>query len=370
MKKIWAYCVVAGVLSGCVDFHPAVDHHWLSNDDPRFEYYKNELDTYKSTHAVDLDNLKPRFHSFIEYYTFFHKHAENLLFYAKDLCQHTTYATGITFHPDNSRQVVHINPLFPVHRSSIRKGDWVLSSEWDLVSDSSLNTLTPPQAITYYSVLEDMEKTENITTLEVCDMHVQVEKQDMLNAMADGHTIYMYPKLHDFLQQDQYMIAVIAHELAHNILSHRHRAVETHTKTQLIVGGVMALAGLLMNDGKLDEDQQNMIKEYSNTAGNLAHLYYSPTLEAEADYVGVYLMARAGYDIENVQDTWKRMSLLGDTDKQFLSTHPSSPERFHALEQTILEIQEKLKTQHRTDLMPNFGNQSLEQIKSHQMAPE
>ena len=53
--------------------------------------------------------------------------------------------------------------------------------------------------------------------------------------------------------------------------------------------------------------------------------------EAEADYVGMYILANAGYEYANASDLWRRMSQK-DPDAIWLSTtHPSNPERYVAL---------------------------------------
>ncbi len=62
----------------------------------------------------------------------------------------------------------------------------------------------------------------------------------------------------------------------------------------------------------------------------------------EADYVGLYALALAGYDIERAPDFWRRMSTLDPDSIVFARSHPTTPERFLGLEQTAGEIQQKL----------------------------
>lgn len=68
-------------------------------------------------------------------------------------------------------------------------------------------------------------------------------------------------------------------------------------------------------------------------------------LEAQADHVGAYLMARAGYDLDAVRRVWERLRQLEraqSTSGHAISrTHPTTVERLAAFQQTFNEIQHK-----------------------------
>jgi predicted Zn-dependent protease len=70
---------------------------------------------------------------------------------------------------------------------------------------------------------------------------------------------------------------------------------------------------------------------------------YSKEFEAEADYVGLYLMARAGFAIEDTPNFWRRMAIAhpGSVKRGLAASHPPTPERFLALEKTVEEIDAK-----------------------------
>jgi hypothetical protein len=98
------------------------------------------------------------------------------------------------------------------------------------------------------------------------------------------------------------MLAVmLGHEFAHDVLHHRQR-----------------------------EDRQGLALHL------LKELDLSPAtyqIEQEADYVGLYLTARAGYDITNAADVWRRLpEVLGQV------SHPGHGEREASLEATRDEI--------------------------------
>jgi predicted Zn-dependent protease len=69
------------------------------------------------------------------------------------------------------------------------------------------------------------------------------------------------------------------------------------------------------------------------------------TLEREADYVGMYFAARAGYDTSNSLNFWRRFAAdyPGSTYTRF--SHPGSPERALNISATSEEIASKRASQ-------------------------
>lgn len=65
--------------------------------------------------------------------------------------------------------------------------------------------------------------------------------------------------------------------------------------------------------------------------------------EADADYLGAYLAARAGYDISNAVGMWRRVGceILVVLPMISLSSHPMPTQRFVALQETVREIEAK-----------------------------
>ena len=68
---------------------------------------------------------------------------------------------------------------------------------------------------------------------------------------------------------------------------------------------------------------------------------FSVEFEREADYVGAYYAARAGYDITGSENIWRAMSLESPKSIQLARTHPTSPARFVQMRQTVAEIADK-----------------------------
>jgi predicted Zn-dependent protease len=66
-------------------------------------------------------------------------------------------------------------------------------------------------------------------------------------------------------------------------------------------------------------------------------------MEREADYVSLYIIAVAGYDYNAAPNFYRRLASAdpGSIKKSFARTHPSSPERFIAMEKAVKEINDK-----------------------------
>jgi predicted Zn-dependent protease len=68
---------------------------------------------------------------------------------------------------------------------------------------------------------------------------------------------------------------------------------------------------------------------------------YSVNFEREADYVGAYYAARAGYDISGAEDVWRAIALEDPEGIRKMTTHPTSPVRFLQMRKVAEEIADK-----------------------------
>jgi predicted Zn-dependent protease len=77
--------------------------------------------------------------------------------------------------------------------------------------------------------------------------------------------------------------------------------------------------------------------------GSAAGMAYSKEFEAEADYVGLYIMAGAGLEFAEGPKFWRRMAANNPKaiNNGAGGTHPSTVYRFAALEQAVAEIDDK-----------------------------
>ena len=98
----------------------------------------------------------------------------------------------------------------------------------------------------------------------------------------------------------------------------------------------IALTGLSVIAG-LDAGAVDLASAVSSVTFQLPH---SREQEAEADVMGLELMARAGYDPHAAITLWKKMEAAeGSAPPQFLSTHPASQNRIAELERHIPQVE-------------------------------
>jgi predicted Zn-dependent protease len=147
---------------------------------------------------------------------------------------------------------------------------------------------------------------------------VQLIESRQVNGIADGRNVGVTTGAMRFLESDSELAWVLAHEIAHNVLNHSQNA-----RLRVMLRAFLGATG----------------------GASMAAPVLPPrrSLEAQADYVGAYIMARAGYDVQAIKQFWRRMENLrsGENQPEMDVTHPTTAERLAALEMTLKEIKEK-----------------------------
>ncbi|HEU4654489.1 MAG TPA: M48 family metallopeptidase [Steroidobacteraceae bacterium] len=160
---------------------------------------------------------------------------------------------------------------------------------------------------------------------------VNVEQSDDVNAYCmPGGKIMVYTGLIDKLNAtDGELAAVIGHEIAHALREHSRERISRAYAEQLALAGIAVATGASQNTMAL-------ASQVSQVTFSLPH---SREQEAEADRIGLELMARAGYNPNEAVTLWNKMGKVGGGGPpEFLSTHPSSESRMHDLEKNIPRV--------------------------------
>lgn len=166
-------------------------------------------------------------------------------------------------------------------------------------------------------------------------------------AYATGDSVLVTRPMFHLADVDEELAFVVSHELAHNIMRHMD-ARRLNVLGGLLLDFVLYSALDLMWDGR------GLFTE-------IAKYLYSHEFEAEADYVGLYLMARSGMDIDGASLFWRKYTLAWENLGLGSLTHPSRPERHVAMGNTIEEIKEKIAKGE--PLLPNIRpEQDAEQV--------
>jgi predicted Zn-dependent protease len=191
-------------------------------------------------------------------------------------------------------------------------------------------------------------KKVSLAPVAACSFPVTVKRTDTVNAYADGSGIVVTSGLMHFVESDDELALVVGHELGHDTMHHL-RMERTNIVIGTVAGGVVGalVTGLT---------GVNVIQPAMDTGAQLAQMTYSQDFESEADYVGAYYAARAGYNVSHAADLWRRFAATHPEAIHLsrAATHPSTAKRFVALEEAAKEIQ--TKEQAEQPLVPESKN--------------
>jgi hypothetical protein len=213
--------------------------------------------------------------------------------------------------------VLHVVPDSPAAKAGVTRGDIILSSKAIPISGTALRKIAVSDNGEQKLQLRRDGKTLNLTvqTVPGCDYGIGLRSSDLINAFATGRSITVTTGMMNFTETDEELAAILGHELAHNTMGHIRKII-----TNTVLSGFATR--------------------------------YTRPFESEADYVGLYYAARAGYDIENVENIWRRIGVRHPRGIGRAKSHPATPDRFLRLKAAKGEID--AKRQAGVPLYPNF----------------
>lgn len=155
---------------------------------------------------------------------------------------------------------------------------------------------------------------------------IQVFRDDSPNAFAlPGRKIGVHTGMIRLAANADQLAAVIGHEIGHVQARHGAERLSMTVSSQVIQQ--IAAVGLGSN-----ENSQLIMTALGLGAQFGVLLPYSRTHESEADYIGLMLMAKAGFDPAQSVELWQNMARAGGGQvPQFMSTHPSDLTRIREL---------------------------------------
>jgi Zn-dependent protease with chaperone function len=257
--------------------------------------------------------------------------------YGKDFEPVVTKFLGLTGH---ELGLLHVIPGSPADKAGLKRGDKLISVNGFAIPNTKEAAAElgkratewlkkPDPVITVYSrTVAGAAQTgqASVTPVKACDFPAFLVMQESLNAYADGKAIAIFRGMLRFANDNELAI-VIGHELAHNFMGH----IEASQRNNVLgtIAEIIAASRGIPTQGAL---------------GSAIALAYSPAFESEADYVGLYVLARAGIPIQDAPKFWRRMAAAspgGISQRGMIASHPATSTRFVALEKTIQEIEAK-----------------------------
>jgi predicted Zn-dependent protease len=147
---------------------------------------------------------------------------------------------------------------------------------------------------------------------------------EIINAYASGSELVATTGLLRFLPDDAELAVIVGHEIAHNIQNHSGTGI-----------GDPRIASLF--------DFFNSVWSAAPKDGERLRAPISQVYEAEADYVGLYLIARAGFPTSAAQNVYRRFAVSTPSTiaPRLDSSHPASSARVVLLGEAAREIEAK-----------------------------
>lgn len=141
-----------------------------------------------------------------------------------------------------------------------------------------------------------------------------------------GGKVAVYSGIMPITKTDTGLAVVLGHEISHAIAGHGNERISQAMIAEY--GG--AILGSTISNGQMAA----IFQQAYPLGAQVALLKYGRSQELEADEMGLYLMAMAGYDPRESQPFWQRMEAVstGNRPPEFLSTHPNPDTRRGDLE--------------------------------------
>ncbi|MFL6672445.1 MAG: M48 family metalloprotease [Massilia sp.] len=164
-----------------------------------------------------------------------------------------------------------------------------------------------------------------IPVTRACAYGIELGNADNINAYADGQRVMVTRGMIGFTENDDELAYVLANGLAHNVLGHASSQRSTGT-----------LGSIIDNLRSVKPDDSMLIG-----SGGIKAM--PAELDAAADRLALYMLARAGYDTDGVDDFWKRLARTYPATvlNAYTANHPALPARLAAIEKAAAEIKGK-----------------------------
>ncbi len=162
-----------------------------------------------------------------------------------------------------------------------------------------------------------------------------VQDDEMVNAWAlPGGKCAVYTGLLPVTRDEAGLAVVLGHEAAHAIAQHGAERITQGMGLQIGLEVVETYLG--RSDRMSPAARQSLMAALGLGANVGVLLPFSRKHESEADELGLYIAARAGYDPQAAIGLWQRMAALGGgRPPEFLSTHPSEETRIRRLQRAM-----------------------------------
>ncbi len=260
-----------------------------------------------------------------------------------------TYATVVTL-ADGS----------PAAVAGIKTGDKILTLDNEAVpakkSDEWIDkwlAVHGAQPVTVMVRRDDKDEKHLVYPAVACAIPVVLGTDANFNAFTDYRKIVIQSGILRAAENDSDLAVVIGHELAHVNMGHYGKKLQNAllgAASGAVIDGGLLIGGIYTG---------GTFMKHFEVAGERT---FSVDFEREADYVGAYYAARAGYDVSDATNIWRTMARESPDNIRANKTHPATPVRFVQMQKTIAEIEDKKRRN--LPLEPDLKSASAEPAAS------
>lgn len=235
---------------------------------------------------------------------------------------------------DDRLQITGLLPNSGAASAGLRRGDILLAVDGTVMPEGAnaerqAATMLGPIVATHSKVNLTLLRNGSKLTLNVpltlaCAFGVELGNADIVNGYSDGRRVLITRGMINFTRSDQELAYVIGTEMAHNALAHAHRQ-----KMSATISGVI--------------DNLILIHPDSTTLGGTGGIKsYSADQDASANALGLYMVARAGYDTAQAAAFWRRLATEypPSIPSGYTAIHPSTINQLATIAKTDAEIKD------------------------------
>ena len=245
-------------------------------------------------------------------------------------------AAQTRLHLGDAPQILHVVPNSPAEKAGLKEGERIAALGGKSITPGDESAKNARAALRKagtgpfefeIAAQDGATRKVSIAPVSMCSYSFFIGKSDAVNAFAEGDAVVIMTGMMRFAAADQELALVLAHEMAHNVMRESQHMPAA------------AIPGAIVDFVVSDLFGFNTERVFTRGGGRS----YTQDFEAEADTLGLYMMARAGMDIDGAPEFWRRIAAnYPESIKDSLSAaHPPSPYRFVLMKKTIAEIKDK-----------------------------
>ena len=220
-------------------------------------------------------------------------------------------------------------------RAGLRRGDTLISANGKMLptgpqASSSAGAVFGPLVATKAALDMQIEREGksrelNIPVTRACAFAIELGNADNINSYADGTRVMVTRGMLHFAQSDAEVAVLLAKGMAHNVLNHPTLMRSTATLSSMVdnLALVRPDTSMLVGSGGIKATPAEM--------------------DAVADGLSLYMLARAGYSIDAAAPFWKRLAATYPASilNGYVANHPATAARLAAIEKTSADIKTK-----------------------------